>query len=694
MVQGSVQNAFSLGQTRNFGIIAHINAGKTTTSERMLFLSGVTNRMGEVDHGASTMDWMPQEQERGITITAASTDFAWHDHRCNLIDLPGHVDFTVEVERSLRVLDGAVAIFCASRGVQSQSETVWRQADRYKIPRIAFINKCDRQGANPEQTVKTIRERLRANPIVLQLPHSLEDDFDGLIDLIHFKSRHWDESSSGKSFEDSEIPEALKAEATLARDTMLEALAEVDDSLMSKYLSEAPLSPDEIKQALRRATLAMRAVPVVLGAAKQNQGIQNLLDAVVDFLPSPTDLEPSVGVNPVNNEPEVRAQSTEARASALAFKVMHDADLGQLTYVRVYSGKIRTGDKLLNSSKNRLENVQQLVKMHADASKRIDELQAGDIAAVIGLTNTSTGDTLCDASSPIVFKSIKFPKPVMRLALEMSDLDGRKQLVLALRALESEDPTFEVIEDELSGQIIVQGMGELHLDVIVDRLKTDFRLEPTVGRPQVAYLSTATDSSEALVVHDYFSTTGPKKQSATVAVEITPAEFESGIKTIFDKKCELSKKFAKSIKQGLRDAFNEGMSGCRATGFICRVTRAEITEADDQTLLFKFAALKAGREALNRSKPMILEPLMHVEVVTPDDSVGDVMNDLSARRGKITGIEARSGVQVVSCLVPLEEMFGYSTDLRSRTKGRATYSMEFIKYESVKKEIEEKFLNI
>lgn len=671
--------------TRNLGIIAHINAGKTTTTERMLFNAGVTRRMGEVDHGSATMDWMPQEQERGITITAAATSFDWNGVACNLIDLPGHVDFTVEVERSLRVLDGAVAIFCASRGVQPQSETVWRQANRYKIPRIAFINKCDRSGANTDATVEAIRQRLRANPIVLQLPHKLEEDFDGIIDLIHLRSRSWEKSSEGQPFQDVDVPDELLDEAKLARGIMLEALAEVDDSVMAKYLAEIEISPLEIKQALRRATLAMRAVPVVMGAAKQNQGVQCLLDAIVDYLPAPSDLSDPAGVDPIDGQTKTRQATADQPTSALAFKVMHDPQLGQLTFLRIYSGQLKVGERVLNASKNRLEQIDRLVKMHANESRDIDLVSAGDIAAVSGLKVTSTGDTLCAASAPIVYDSIRFPKPVIRMALEMDNEDQRGRLLKALEALVAEDPTFAVEDDAFSGQVVITGMGELHLEVVVERLNTDFGLAPKVGRPQVAYKSTIKESKTLSIRHVYGGTSGGGKRGQYAGLTLTaaPSERDEGIVISFDSSLEVPKSMAIAAEKGLQEAFADGAHGHASSDLRVKITQVDYHNVDSSELSFKIAGLKAGREVLDKCQTTLLEPIMSLEIVTPDESVGDVISDLNARRGKITGITAESGVQVVACLVPLAEMFGYSTDLRSRTQGRASYSMEFYQYSEV-----------
>lgn len=676
----------SAAQIRNLGIMAHIDAGKTTTTERILYYSGVSSRMGEVHDGASVMDWMVQEQERGISITAASTSFQWAssglEHHCNLIDTPGHIDFTVEVERSLRVLDGAVAIFCAASGVEPQSETVWRQADRHDVPRIAFINKCDRPGADPALVAEQIRTRLGANPIVLQLPHNLEAEFNGIVDLVHFRSRVWDDESLGQSFEDIEIPENLRDEALLARGIMLEALAEVDDAVMEKYLSESEISAKDIGAAIRRATLAMRAVPVVMGAALKNKGIQNLLDAIVDYLPSPQDVGPVQGLDPVSGESESRAGTPEEPMSAMAFKIMNDPQVGLVTYLRVYSGVLKSGDQLLNATKDKNERVGRLVRMHASYREDIKELRAGDIGAAVGLRVTTTGDTVCDAAAPIVLDHIIVPEPVATVALEPDTEEDHYRLRDALEKIAAEDPSLTVQVDEQTGQTLLRGMGELHLEIVVDRLAREFAVKARAGRPQVAYRETVQRRAE----FDYLlkRSTPTAGQYAQVCLRVEPSP--TGRNLVFEDKSsgDLPKSFLTAIEAGVRDAAQTGViAGYPMIDLKITLLDSQAHPVDSDEVSFKIAAFRCFAEAVGKATPLLLEPLMTVEVVAPDEHVGDVVGDLSARRGKIAGIEARLGVQVIACLVPLSKMFGYATDLRSRTQGRATYSMQLNKYNEV-----------
>ncbi len=679
-------------QIRNLGIMAHIDAGKTTTTERMLYYSGVSNRMGEVHDGASVMDWMVAEQERGISITAASTSFQWEsagqDAHCNLIDTPGHIDFTVEVERSLRVLDGAVAIFCAASGVEPQSETVWRQADRHEIPRIAFINKCDRIGADPAVVAEEIRRRLGANPIVLQLPHGLEAEFNGIVDLVHFRSRVWDEQSLGQRFEDVEIPESLRDEAQMARTIMLEALAEVDDAVMVKFLAETEITPSDIRAALRRATLAMRAVPVVMGAALKNVGIQNLLDAIVDYLPSPCEVGPIEGINPISGEADTRSGKASEPLSALAFKIMNDPQVGLVTYLRVYSGVLKTGDHLLNATKGKNEKVGRLVRMHASYREDIKELRAGDIGAAVGLRVTTTGDTVCDAGAPIVLEHILVPEPVATVALEPETEEDHNQLRDALDKIAAEDPSLTVQLDSMTGQTLLRGMGELHLEIVVDRLSREFGIKARAGRPQVAYRETVQNSAELTYLLE--RTTQATGQYARVRLRIEPTPGAGAVQFEDQSSGDLPKSYLAAIESGVRDAVQLGVIA-RYPMVDLKVTLLETHThpVDSDEVSFKIAAFRCFGEVANSAEPVLLEPLMLVEVVAPDEHVGGVVGDLSARRGKIAGIEGRLGVQVIACLVPLEKMFGYSTDLRSRTQGRATYSMQLSKYNEVPSGIKE-----
>ena len=669
-----------LERTRNLGIMAHIDAGKTTTTERILYYAGVTSRMGEVHEGSTVTDWMTQEQERGISITAASTTFSWRDYHCNLVDTPGHVDFTVEVERCMRVLDGAVVVFCAVRGVEPQSETVWRQADRYAVPRIAFINKCDRLGADPGSVASEMRTRLNANPIMLHVPHALEDEFNGLVDLIHWRSREWDDSSLGARFRDIEVPVHLREEASAARGLLVEAIAEVDDELMAKFLADDEISPADILAALRRATLGLKAVPVVLGSALTNKGVQFLLDAIVELLPSPVDRGPTSGVHPETGEREQRAVSDDDPTAAVAFKIMNDSHVGPLTYLRVYSGRVQSGDQLLNATRGKLERVGRLVRMHANRRNEVKEIAAGDIGAAIGLRTSATGDTLCDPAAPIVLDTLRFPEPVIGVAIEPSTLEQHDQLVRALDALAIEDPTFRVSTDAESQQTIVSGMGELHLEILLDRLAREFHVEARVGRPQVSYRETVTARADA--DRRFVREVGGRGQYGHVRLSVEPAPRGAGL--LFDNRApapELPKEYVGAVRDGVVEAAERGvLGGFRMIDIAVAILGGSHHQVDSSDAAFKTAAFQGFREAAQAAGPILLEPVMSIEVVCPVADVGDVIGDLSARRGKITGIEARSGVQVVAGLVPLASMFGYATDLRSRTQGRATFSMQFQEY--------------
>ncbi len=669
-----------LERTRNLGIMAHIDAGKTTTTERILYYAGVTSRMGEVHEGSTVTDWMTQEQERGISITAASTTFSWRDYHCNLVDTPGHVDFTVEVERCMRVLDGAVVVFCAVRGVEPQSETVWRQADRYAVPRIAFINKCDRLGADPGSVASEMRTRLNANPIMLHVPHALEDEFNGLVDLIHWRSREWDDSSLGARFRDIEVPVHLREEASAARGLLVEAIAEVDDELMAKFLADDEISPADILAALRRATIGLKAVPVVLGSALTNKGVQFLLDAIVELLPSPVDRGPTSGVHPETGEREQRAVSDDDPTAAVAFKIMNDSHVGPLTYLRVYSGRVQSGDQLLNATRGKLERVGRLVRMHANRRNEVKEIAAGDIGAAIGLRTSATGDTLCDPAAPIVLDTLRFPEPVIGVAIEPSTLEQHDQLVRALDALAIEDPTFRVSTDAESQQTIVSGMGELHLEILLDRLAREFHVEARVGRPQVSYRETVTARADA--DRRFVREVGGRGQYGHVRLSVEPAPRGAGL--LFDNRApapELPKEYVGAVRDGVVEAAERGvLGGFRMIDIAVAILGGSHHQVDSSDAAFKTAAFQGFREAAQAAGPILLEPVMSIEVVCPVADVGDVIGDLSARRGKITGIEARSGVQVVAGLVPLASMFGYATDLRSRTQGRATFSMQFQEY--------------
>ncbi|MBT8492704.1 MAG: elongation factor G [Deltaproteobacteria bacterium] len=676
-------------RTRNIGIMAHIDAGKTTTSERILYYAGVSHRMGEVHDGAAVMDWMPEEQQRGITITSAATTFEWNGHQCNLIDTPGHVDFTIEVERSLRVLDGAIAVFCAVGGVEPQSETVWRQADRYQVPRIAFINKCDRVGADPEAVIQQIRDRLAANPILLHLPHSLEDEFDGIIDLVRMRSRIADDESLGAQVEDVEIPPDLRARAESAREAMLEAIAEVDDEFLQTFLGEGEASEQAIKGALRRATLAMKAVPVLVGAAFKNRGVQLLLDAVIDLLPSPVDVPAARATRVANdNQVEIEVESDpEAPAAALAFKIATDQYVGQLTYLRVYSGVLRTGDQLLNATKSKRERIGRLLRMHANRREDIKELRAGDIGAAVGLRTATTGDTLCDSASPLVLERMAFPDPVIGVAIEPATSEDEEKLTLALGKLAAEDPSFQVRTDPESGQTIISGMGELHLDILTNRLAREFKVKAEVGRPQVAFRETP--RKPVRIDKKHAKQTGGRGQYGHVVLEIAPGKRGSGF--VFDSQIvggSIPKEFIPAVKAGVEEALQRGvLAGYPVTDVVVRLVDGSHHKVDSSDIAFKVAGSLAFAEGARKAGTSLLEPTMAIEVVTPEEFMGEVIGDLNARRGKITGITPRTGVQTVAGLVPLASMFGYATDLRSRTQGRATYSMQFSHYEEVPAQI-------
>ena len=673
----------SIDRVRNIGIMAHIDAGKTTTTERVLFYSGVTERMGEVHDGASVMDWMEQEQERGISITSAATTFGWRDHTVNLIDTPGHVDFTVEVERSLRVLDGAIAVFCAVRGVESQSETVWRQADRYCVPRVAFINKCDRVGADPQAVVSEIQNRLRAHPILLQIPHQLEEDFNGVIDLVRMTSRSTDDRSLGVLFEDGDIPSEpreLREEAELARELMLERLAEVDERIMEKFVAEETPTTDEIIAALRRVTLSRRAVPVLIGAALRNKGVHALLDAVVDFLPSPSEVGPVVGEHPDTGAPQQRTPEDD-ELSALAFKLM-TTRLGHLTYLRVYSGTLSTGDRVFNATKQKYDRVHRLLRMHANRSEDVRSVSAGGICAALGLRTATTGDTLCDAGEPIVLERMLFPEPVIGVTIEPADEAEASKLNAALRTLAAEDPSFQVKTDPQSQQTVVSGMGELHLEILMDRLRREFQVDARMGVPEVAYRETFRTKAES--DERFVRDIAGHGQFAHVKLALAPGPRGSGNVIHSEDSPGIPNEYLPAVREGIHEALDRGiLAGYPVTDLEIRVLGGSSHPVDSSPGAFKVAGIMAFQAAARRSDPMLLEPLMGVEVVTPDPFVGDVMGDLNARRGKITGIETLPGVQVIAGQVPMASMFGYATDLRSRTQGRATYTMQFLEYTDV-----------
>ncbi|WP_428263232.1 elongation factor G [Haliangium sp.] len=688
----SVACQVPIEQIRNIGIMAHIDAGKTTTSERILFYTGITSRLGEVHDGSAVMDWMEQEQERGISITAAATTVPWRGCRFNIVDTPGHVDFTVEVERCLRVLDGAIVVFCAVSGVESQTETVWRQADRYRVPRLAFVNKCDRVGADPDRVVDEIRTRFGVCPILIHWPHALEEGFDGIVDLIRMRSRRWDQGTLGVLFDDGPVPDRLREEAELARDLMLEALAEVDDQFMALFLDGGPVAAADISAALRRATLDGKAVPVLLGAALRNQGIQNLLDAVVDFLPSPADLPPVRGHAPDTGAPVERRADAGEPLCALAFKVMHDARGRRLTYVRVYAGELAAGEVLYDATQGTHERPERLVQVHANERRPVDVLSAGAIGAALGLSAVTTGDTLCDPAAALVLDGMQVPEPVIGVAVEPRTEADSEALRVALDELVVEDPSLRVHTDSESLQTILSGMGELHLDVSIERLRRERQLELGVGRPRVAYRETIRTAAEG--DRTYLREGGGPGHYGQVRVRVAPTPRGSGFR--FDNQApedQIPRAFVPAVEAGIAEVRERGLvAGCQLIDLAVTLEGGGFHPVDSSQIAFKLAGSMAFSEAVQRAGGVLLEPVMSVEVVTPDSSAGDVMGDLSARRGKITGIQARSGVQVIAGLVPLAAMFGYATDLRSRTQGRATYTMQFAHYAEVPASIREEIV--
>jgi elongation factor G len=664
--------------------MAHIDAGKTTTTERVLFYTGVSRKMGEVHEGTTQMDWMEQEQERGITITAASTTCFWRDHRVNIIDTPGHVDFTIEVERSLRVLDGAVAVFCAVGGVEPQSETVWRQADRYHVPRIAFINKCDRIGADPDRSVQEIRERLRANPIAIQIPNGLEDQFTGVIDLIDMKMTAWEDETLGATPVVTDIPAGLADAAAAARASMIEAIAEADDEAMRAYLEERATDSALLRAALRRATIAGRAVPVLVGAAFKNKGVQPLLDAIVDFLPSPADV-PAVAGKDAAGQPTSRKADDGEPFSALAFKIMNDASdpfVGSLTYFRVYSGKVASGATVYNAVKGKREKIGRLLRMHANKREDVKEVTCGNIAAAAGLRVTTTGDTLCDEAAPVVLEVMDFPAPVISIAIEPKTQATQDKLGMALAKLAVEDPSFSVKTDPETGQTIISGMGELHLEIIVDRLVREFKIEASVGRPQVAYRETI--GREADGEGKYIRQTGGRGAYGHVSLHVGPAQ---GKGIVFEDATvggSVPPEFVPAVERGVRETLARGvMAGYPMIDVAVKLTGGSYHEIDSSEKAFQIAGSMGAQAAAREAGPVLLEPLMQVEVLTPDEFMGEVTGNLSARRGRVSGLEARGAAQAITAEVPLASMFGYSTDVRSLTQGRATYTMQFSRYAPV-----------
>jgi elongation factor G len=677
-----------LKHTRNIGIIAHIDAGKTTTTERILYYTGLIHQMGEVHEGTAVMDWMEQERERGITITAAATTCFWNDHRINIIDTPGHVDFTVEVERSLRVLDGGVVVFDAVAGVEPQSETVWRQADRYNVPRICFINKMDRTGAGFWRTLEMIQDRLGAKPAPVQLPIGQEATFQGVIDLIGQKALYYTDVL-GANPEVAPIPDELKAEADEHRQKLVELVAETNDELMIKYLEGEELTEEEIQEGLRAATIAGRLVPVLCGTALRNKGIQPMLDAVTLYLPSPVDVPPVHGINPKTEEAVTRSASDEEPFSALAFKIVADPFVGRLAYARIYSGRLNAGSYVMNSTKNQRERIGRLLRMHANKREEIEGAGAGDIVAIVGLKNTFTGDTLCDQDNPVILESIRFPEPVISRAVEPKTKADQDKMGLALARLAEEDPTFRVRTDQESGQTIISGMGELHLEVIIDRMLREFKVEANVGNPQVAYRETITQATEA--EGRFVRQSGGRGQYGDCYIRLEPLGPSGGFEFLNQVTGgAIPKEYIPAIEEGVREAMENGVvAGYPMVGVRAAVYDGSYHAVDSSEMAFKIAGSMAFKNAAAKARPVLLEPIMRVEVTVPDDFLGEVMGDLSSRRGHIAGIEARGNNQVVRALVPLANMFGYATDLRSKTQGRASYSMEFSHYEEAPRSIAE-----
>jgi len=678
----------ALEKVRNIGIMAHIDAGKTTTTERILYYTGINYKIGEVHEGSATMDWMEQEQERGITITSAATTCEWDDHRINIIDTPGHVDFTMEVERSLRVLDGAVALFDSVAGVEPQSETVWRQADKYGVPRIAFINKMDRVGADFEMSVGMIEDRLGSNPVRLNLPIGAEEDFAGVVDLVKMKALIWDTENMGASYREDEIPADLAADAEKYREALIEGAAEADDSLMEKYLEGGEIELEELKAAIRKGTLTGSMVPVLCGTAFKNKGVQPLLDAVVDYLPSPVDKKDVEGVDAKGN-PATRPSSDDAPFSALAFKIMADPFVGSLTFFRVYSGSMETGTHVYNSVRQRKERIGRILKMHANKREEIKDAVAGDIAAAAGLKDTRTGDTLCDERDPVILESIDFPDPVIDIAIEPKTKSDQEKLGVGLGKLAAEDPSFRVRSDEETGQTIIAGMGELHLEIIVDRLKREFNVEANVGKPQVAYRETI--STPVSQETKFSRQTGGRGQFGHVILEVEPQEAGGGI--VFEdtiKGGNIPKEYIPAVEKGVREALETGvMAGYPVVDVKITLKDGSYHEVDSSEMAFKIAGSMAVKDACRKASPVLLEPMMSVEVVTPEEFMGDVIGNLSSRRGKVQGMEPRGGAQVVNAEVPLKEMFGYATEMRSMTQGRANYSMQFSQYEAAPSSVSE-----
>ncbi len=673
--------------------MAHIDAGKTTTTERILFYTGITHRIGEVHEGTATMDWMEQEQERGITITSAATTCFWRDIRINIIDTPGHVDFTAEVERSLRVLDGACAVFDAVHGVEPQSETVWRQADKYGVPRICFINKMDKMGADFEHAVDTIRKRLNARPVAIQIPIGQEAAFKGVIDLVDMKAIYWRDETMGAKYEVEEIPADLKKKAEAFHAQLIESVAENDDELLHKFLEGETITAAELKKSLRKSVIELKLFPVLCGTAFKNKGVQTLLDAVVDYLPSPLDIPPTQGVDPDHPEKKLERKPADSESfSGLAFKIMADSFVGQLVFVRVYSGHLKTGDSVLNTTRGKSERIGRLLKMHANKREEISEIYAGDICACVGLKNITTGDTICSDKAPILLESIEFAAPVISVAVEPKTKSDQEKMGVALNRLAQEDPTFKVNTDPDSGQTIISGMGELHLEIIVDRMMREYKVEANVGKPQVAYRETIRKHAEA--EGKYIRQTGGSGHYGHVKLRIDPNEMGKGFEFINEiKSGSVPREFFKPIEQGVKQAMEGGvLAGYELVDIKVTLYDGSYHEVDSDEMAFKIAASMGFKEAARKASPVLLEPIMSVEVVVPEEFMGTIIGDLNSRRGRIEGVEHRAGSQVIKSLVPLAEMFGYATNMRSSTQGRATFSMHFAHYDEAPRAVTEEII--
>lgn len=682
---------FPLERTRNIGIMAHIDAGKTTTTERILFYTGRTHKIGEVHEGAATMDWMEQEQERGITITSAATTAQWNNHRINIIDTPGHVDFTVEVERSLRVLDGSVAVFCAKGGVEPQSENVWRQADKYRVPRLAYVNKMDIIGADFYRVVEMMKDRLKANAVPIQLPIGAEDTFKGIIDLVEMKA-HIYKDDLGKDVEITEIPDDMKDKAEEFRMILVEAVAESDEELMMKYLEGEELTIEEIKKGIRKQTIANTMVPVCCGSSYRNKGVQMLLDAVVDYMPSPVDIPAIKGVLPDSQEEGERKADDNEPFSALAFKIMTDPYVGKLAFFRVYSGVLQSGSYVYNSTKGKKERIGRILQMHANHREDIEQVYAGDIAAAVGLKDTTTGDTLCTQDKPIILESMEFPEPVIEIAIEPKTKAGQEKMGAALQKLSEEDPTFRTWTNQETGQTIIAGMGELHLEIIVDRMLREFKVEANVGKPQVAYKETVTIPADVDV--KYARQSGGRGQYGHVKIRMFPQEPGAGYEFVNSVVGgTIPKEYIQHVDAGIRSAMDNGvLAGYPVVDVKVELYDGSYHEVDSSEMAFKIAGSMAFKEAMKKAKPVLLEPYFRIEVVVPEEYMGDVIGDINSRRGRIEGMEARAGAQVVRGFVPLSEMFGYATDLRSKTQGRGTYTMTFDHYEPIPTNLAEKII--